>query len=247
MVLPSWGFDVVGTVWLDLDRHPVAGATVRFTEQGSGDPFETRTTASGSYVVSLPDIATSTSSSASCAPNHTETQLGAAFPNPFNPLAVIPFHLSHSTQVRLQVYDLLGSAGATPGGSRSGRGHLSNRVGRNERSSPDGGRRGLLLSLGGGRIRGQPKADHVGWEQESAFHGELVAQGGGTGAVRRGGVGDRDRNPADGECPAVCTGVRYPAHRFFGTAQGTAVVGRIGLTSPSGTEERGLAGAVPPL
>ena len=108
MSLPSWGFDVVGTVRLDLDRQPVAGATVRFTEPGSGDPFETRTTASGSYVVSLPDIATSISSSASCAPNHTETQLGAAFPNPFNPLAVIPFHLSHSTQVRLQVYDLLG-------------------------------------------------------------------------------------------------------------------------------------------
>ena len=108
MSLPSWGFDVVGTVRLDLDRQPVAGATVRFTEQGSGDLFETRTTASGSYVVSLPDIATPISSSASCAPNHTETQLGAAFPNPFNPLAVIPFHLSHSTQVRLQVYDLLG-------------------------------------------------------------------------------------------------------------------------------------------
>ena len=71
-------------------------------------PCASRTTASGSYVVSLPDIATSISSSASRAPNHTETQLGAAFPNPFNPLAVIPFHLFHSTQVRLQVYDLLG-------------------------------------------------------------------------------------------------------------------------------------------
>ena len=106
--LPSWGFDVVGTVRLDLDRQPVAGATVRFTEPGSGDPFETRTTASGSYVVSLPDVATTISNSSSRSPNYAKTQLGSAFPNPFNPLAVIPFHLSHSTQVGLQVYDLLG-------------------------------------------------------------------------------------------------------------------------------------------
>ena len=108
LALPCWGFDVLGSIRLDLDRHPVAGATVRFTEQGSGDLFETQTTASGSYVVSLPDVATSVSSFASSSPTYAETQLGAAFPNPFNPLAIIPFHLSRSAQARLQVYDLLG-------------------------------------------------------------------------------------------------------------------------------------------
>ncbi len=108
LALPCWGFDVLGSVRLDLDRHPVAGATVRFTEHASGDLFETQTAASGSYVISLPDVATSISSFPSRSPSHAETQLGAAFPNPFNPLAIIPFHLSRSAQARLQVYDLLG-------------------------------------------------------------------------------------------------------------------------------------------
>ena len=177
MSLPSWGFDVVGTVRLDLDRQPVAGATVRFTEQGSGDPFETRTTASGSYVVSLSRHCHLHQQFRRARSQSYRDPAGCCFSQPVqspggHPVPSIPLNSGTAAGLRSA-----GSAGATPGGSRSGRGHLSNRVGRNGRSSPGGGRRGLLLSLGGGRIRGQPKADHVGWEQESAFHGELVAQG----------------------------------------------------------------------
>ena len=36
------------------------------------------------------------------------TALGAAYPNPFNPTATVPFHIAQAGAVRLSVYDVLG-------------------------------------------------------------------------------------------------------------------------------------------
>ena len=55
---PGWGFDIQGTVRFELDKQPVMGAVVRFVGHRSGDLFETQTEANGSYVLSLPDMAT---------------------------------------------------------------------------------------------------------------------------------------------------------------------------------------------
>lgn len=43
-----------------------------------------------------------------------ELELQAAWPNPFNPLAHLPFHLERAGEVRVEVYDLAGRLVATP-------------------------------------------------------------------------------------------------------------------------------------
>ena len=144
------------------------GATVRFTEQGSGDPFETRTTER--FLRRLPSRHWS---SASRAPNHTETQLGA-FSQPAIPWRS-SFHLSHSTQVRLATICWVG--GCDKIWPRAP-------IESSERRRQAVAAGVYFYRLVAGEFAASQKL--VGWEQESAFHGELVPQGGGTGAVRRG-------------------------------------------------------------
>ena len=103
----GWGFDIQGTVRFELDKQPVMGAVVRFVGHRSGDLFETQTDANGSYVLSLPDMATAVLEPREGSGVYP-TQLGLAFPNPFNPEVNIPFHLAEPGPVLLQIYDLLG-------------------------------------------------------------------------------------------------------------------------------------------
>ena len=99
------GAQVVSGTVTDSGGIPVVGATVAFIEQESdgGTHFAT-TDDAGIYRI---DFARATAIDYSSA-LPTTTRLLPNYPNPFNPVTLIPYRLAHAGPVELTIYNVLG-------------------------------------------------------------------------------------------------------------------------------------------
>ncbi len=105
LIRTAWGAEVRGQVRLRLDDQPVPDAQVRYLSETDGAVYETRTAEDGTYVLELPEPTTAV---AAPPPLPTRTQLGPAYPNPFNPAVVLPLDLAAPAWVRLEIFTALG-------------------------------------------------------------------------------------------------------------------------------------------
>jgi formylglycine-generating enzyme required for sulfatase activity len=101
----AWGAQVRGQVRLRLDDQPVPLTQVRFLSETSGAIYETHTGEDGSYLLELPDSPTAVGTPP---PLPARTQLGLAYPNPFNPAVILPLDLAAPAWVRLEIFTSLG-------------------------------------------------------------------------------------------------------------------------------------------
>ena len=102
---------VTGTVRLSVDYVGVPGLVVRWSLQGppgtrSGVFYDAVTNRDGRYAVDLPDEVDTVVGGETMVPQ--ASSLGPAYPNPFNSRTLIPIDLAASSQVRLEVFDVLG-------------------------------------------------------------------------------------------------------------------------------------------
>ena len=122
---------IEGRVRLD-SGEPVAGAQVLLFELADlrSAPVGTTTDQTGYFALPLRSL----QGRASVSPERFD--LGQNYPNPFNPSTIIPYQLSAATQVRLDVFNLLGQRIATlvdgeqPAGFHTARWSATDAVGR---------------------------------------------------------------------------------------------------------------------
>ena len=90
------------------DGLPVAGAQVLLFDLADlrqGAVAQATTDADGQFRLALPSVEGRS--------RPEDFALGPNYPNPFNPATIIPYHLSASSEVRLEVFNLLGQRLAT--------------------------------------------------------------------------------------------------------------------------------------
>ena len=111
--------------------EPAAGAQVRLFDLADlrAAPLAATTDGSGHFTLSLGALR-------GPAALPERFKLGANYPNPFNPSTIIPYQLAASSQVRLEVFNLLGQRIATlvdearPAGFHTATWHATDEVGR---------------------------------------------------------------------------------------------------------------------
>jgi hypothetical protein len=103
-----FGLTVTGIV-TDDQGAPVGGAHVLFTREAHPRPtFDAYTAADGSYAIAIDDLIVTAVEPTETVTTPSDFHLSPSYPNPFNPSTTIPYQIGAATQVRLEVYDILG-------------------------------------------------------------------------------------------------------------------------------------------